>query len=88
MSEGTARLVYMLNQIATAFRTQGHEPAVQAVLQHVIRFWDPRMRRMMIAHLGECEGSLNEIAREAAHRLVVADRKHSPEAAVAGGQGG
>ncbi len=44
------RLVYMANQIGTFFMTQhGKDPAV-GIADHLRKFWDPRMRKAIIAH--------------------------------------
>jgi formate dehydrogenase subunit delta len=61
-------LVTMANQIADFFATAspGHAEAVAATAQHLRSFWDPRMRREIIAHLAAGGGEgLNQIAREA-----------------------
>ena len=69
MSE--SRLVYMANQIATYFRTAPHEEAVAATLDHVTKFWEPRMRRQIVEHLRAHEGEgLNEIALAAVRKLA------------------
>ena len=69
MSE--SRLVYMANQIATYFRSLPHDEAVASTLNHVTLFWEPRMRRQILAHLGEHHGEgLNEIALAAMQRLA------------------
>ena len=69
MSE--SRLVYMANQIATYFRTAPHEEAVATTLDHVTKFWEPRMRRQIVEHLRAHEGEgLNEIALAAVRKLA------------------
>jgi formate dehydrogenase subunit delta len=45
------RLVYMANQIGKFFESQGHDKAVPGIAEHVHKFWDPRMRKMIFAHL-------------------------------------
>ena len=61
----TERLVYMANQIANAFRTQPEVAAVAATADHIAKFWDPRMRTMIAAHLEAGGEGLNAIARQA-----------------------
>ncbi len=65
-------LVAMANQIADFFRTANPDraAAVAATAQHLRDFWEPRMRREIIAHLagGGGEG-LNQIARDAVRVL-------------------
>jgi formate dehydrogenase subunit delta len=45
------RLVYMANQIGKFFETQGHDKAVPGIAEHIRKFWDPRMRKSIFAHL-------------------------------------
>jgi formate dehydrogenase subunit delta len=65
-------LVTMANQIADFFRTSNPDRAgaVNATSHHLRSFWDPRMRREIIAHLADNRGEdLNEIARAAVRVL-------------------
>lgn len=45
------KLVMMANQIARAFEAQGEEKAVPMIHDHIVQFWDPRMRRQMNEHI-------------------------------------
>ena len=63
-----ARLHYMANQIARNFAVQGEEAAITATLDHIRKFWDPRMRQQISA--GDCSG-LEPIAKAAVERLVL-----------------
>ncbi|WP_022721605.1 formate dehydrogenase subunit delta [Rhodopseudomonas sp. B29] len=45
------RLVYMANQIGSFFRSQGADKAVPGIAEHLKKFWEPRMRRAIIAHV-------------------------------------
>jgi formate dehydrogenase subunit delta len=45
------RLVYMANQIGMFFKSQGHDKAVPGIAEHIKKFWDPRMKRAIVAHL-------------------------------------
>ena len=45
------RLVYMANQIGKFFQSQGHDKAVPGIADHIKKFWDPRMRKAILAHL-------------------------------------
>lgn len=45
------KLVMMANQIATFFATQGEARAVPQIAAHIEQFWDPRMRRDILAHV-------------------------------------
>jgi threonine aldolase len=41
----------MANQIATFFESQPGDQGPQNVAGHINKFWEPRMRAMLIAHL-------------------------------------
>jgi formate dehydrogenase subunit delta len=45
------KLVYMANQIGTFFRSQGDDAAIKGTAEHIKKFWDPRMRDAIFAHL-------------------------------------
>ncbi len=53
MTQATSpdRLIYMANQIGTFFRSQGADKAVPGIAEHIRKFWDPRMRKAITAHL-------------------------------------
>ena len=57
-----ARLHYMANQIARNFEAIGHDDAVAATADHLVKFWDPRMKAAILA--GD-RSALSPIAREA-----------------------
>lgn len=42
------RLVYMANQIATNLATD--DAPVAAVANHIQRYWDPRMKKLIFEH--------------------------------------
>jgi formate dehydrogenase subunit delta len=68
-----AKLVYMANQIADFFTPQGEETAVAGTADHIKRFWDPRMRSRMFAHLDATGGKgLEPIALKAVQALRAA----------------
>lgn len=56
------KLIYMANQIARNFAVQGHEAAVAATAEHIVLFWDPRMKEA-IPSLDRA--ALNPIAAQA-----------------------
>ena len=45
------RLVYMANQIGKFFVSQGDKVAVEGIATHIRKFWEPRMRNAIFAHL-------------------------------------
>ena len=69
MSSSPDRLVYMANQIGKFFQSQGHDKAVPGVAEHIRKFWDPRMRKQIYAHLAAGGAGLNPEVREALESL-------------------
>ena len=51
MTSPNDRLIYMANQIGTFFKSQGEGKAVPGIADHIHKFWDPRMRKTIFAHL-------------------------------------
>ncbi len=47
------KLVMMANQIASFFETQPHEDAASGCADHINQFWEPRMRRELLALMDE-----------------------------------
>jgi len=45
------KLVRMANQIAQFFASQGNDHAAADVADHLRKFWEPRMRAQICAHL-------------------------------------
>lgn len=45
------RLISMANQIADFFQSYPEGEAVEGVSVHIQKFWDPRMRQGIFAHL-------------------------------------
>ncbi|KPF93118.1 formate dehydrogenase subunit delta [Rhodopseudomonas palustris] len=63
------RLVYMANQIGTFFRSQGADKAVPGIAEHLKKFWEPRMRSAIIAHLDSGGEGLEPDVRAAVEAL-------------------
>jgi formate dehydrogenase subunit delta len=63
------KLVYMANQIGKFFAGQGKEKAVPLIADHLAKFWDPRMRAAIVAHLDAGGNGLDPLAREAIKKL-------------------
>jgi len=63
------KLVMMANQIAAFFASQKHGDAVAATADHLLKFWEPRMRADMLKHLDAGGAGLSPVAREAAAQL-------------------
>ncbi len=67
------KLVTMLNQIADFHRRQPSETAAAEVARHMERFWEPRMRRAIYAHLDLGGEGLSDISREAVNVMKARD---------------
>jgi formate dehydrogenase subunit delta len=44
------KLTYMANQIGKFFAGQGEDKAVPLIADHLVKFWDPRMRKALRGH--------------------------------------
>ncbi len=65
------RLVAMANDIAAFFDSDPDKAvAAEGVRFHLARFWDPRMRREIIAHVGDGGQGLSPTARSGVELLV------------------
>lgn len=58
-------LVYMANQIARNFGTLGDDAAVEATVAHILKYWDPRMKRRIVEYRAVDGEGLSDIARKA-----------------------
>jgi len=64
------RLVRMANDIGNFFKAEpDHAMAVDGVAQHLKRFWDPRMRKEIVAYVDGGGAELMELVREAVLKL-------------------
>jgi formate dehydrogenase subunit delta len=63
------RLIYMANQIGKFFQSQSRDKAVPGIAEHIKKFWDPRMRRAIFAHLDAGGAGLDPSVREAIETL-------------------
>ncbi len=75
------RLIYMANQIGKFFQTQGHDKAVPGIAEHIRKFWEPRMRSAILAHLDAGGAGLDPNVRDAIATLKCQSR--SPRSAFA-----
>lgn len=62
-------MIHMANQIAAFFASYPREEGVAGVANHLKLFWEPRMRRQIIAYAAAGGGGLHEYAIEAVKRL-------------------
>jgi formate dehydrogenase subunit delta len=64
------QLVKMANDIGDFFRAEPQRAdAVAGIANHLQRFWDPRMRRAIVAYAKEGGAGLDELVREAVATL-------------------
>lgn len=74
------KLVMMANQIARFFAAQGEARALPQIVDHLEKFWDPRMRKGIRQHLAAGGEGLDPLARAAVDAL---DRAEAGKAASA-----
>lgn len=76
MSNGTVdHLVKMANDISDYFRSEpDHALAVSEVARHIRRYWEPRMRNKIYAHLDAGGEGLSDLARAAVRQLADRER--------------
>jgi formate dehydrogenase subunit delta len=63
------KLVYMANQIGKFFAHEGEPRAVESIADHLAKFWDPRMRAAIQAHVAAGGGGLDPLVRKAVESL-------------------
>ena len=63
------KLVYMANQIGKFFAHEGEEKAAASVADHLRKFWDPRMRKAIIAYVDGGGAGLEGQVRKAVENL-------------------
>ena len=65
------KLVYMANQIGRFFAYQPPEAAVAGIVDHLRKFWEPRMRHQIVTLLDKPDIGLDPLVRIAVERLRV-----------------
>jgi formate dehydrogenase subunit delta len=63
-------LAYMANQIGQFFKSQKRDNAVAAIEDHLLKFWDPRMRKAILAQLAEGSIELDPLVRQALEHMA------------------
>jgi formate dehydrogenase subunit delta len=64
------RLIKMANDIGDFFNAESNkEIAAEGVTKHILRSWDPRMRRDIIAYYRQDGAGLSELVKTAISRL-------------------
>lgn len=64
------KLIYMAKQIATFFSTQPGQDPAESVAQHILDFWEPRMRAQFLAMAADPAQDMPDIVRAAAAKLT------------------
>jgi formate dehydrogenase subunit delta len=69
------RLVEMVNDIANFFHSEpDHAAAVAGVAGHLRKYWEPRMRKQILAHLDAGGHGLSDLGREGVEALARLER--------------
>ena len=67
-------LIKMANDISAFFASDAeHASAVKGMVDHLTKFWEPRMRKAIIAHLNEGGEGLSELAKDAVKQLYAVE---------------
>ena len=62
-------LVHLANRIGEFFQAMpDHDEALEGIATHIHKFWEPRMRRGLLAHLDEGGEGLLPLVREAVEK--------------------
>ncbi len=59
------KLIRMANQIGTFFLSQPKNTQIEGVAGHINKFWEPRMRRQLFAHIDNGGDGLLAIVMDA-----------------------
>jgi formate dehydrogenase subunit delta len=72
-------LVRMANDIGNFFASEpDRASAIAGIANHVRRYWEPRMRRQIYAHLDAGGEGLSDLARAAVRQLSDKERAAAP----------
>ena len=64
-------MVGMVNDIANFVMSEpDHAVAVAGIAGHLKRYWEPRMRKQIIAHLDDGGHGLSDLARDGVRELA------------------
>jgi len=65
-------MVHRANQIALFFASYPREEAVAAVADHLVKFWEPRMRRQLAEYVAAEKPGLHELVPDAVRKIEAA----------------
>ena len=64
-------MVHNANQIALYFGSFPREEAIEGVLDHIMKFWERRMKDQLLDYVGKGGTGLHELVLEAVKRMPV-----------------
>jgi formate dehydrogenase subunit delta len=62
----TRDMVRMANQISTFFSSYNEKEAIEGIADHISKFWEPRMRRMLFTHIEAGGEGFSELVMKSA----------------------
>ena len=71
-----AKLVYMANQIGKFFHHRPEAQAIADTADHLRKYWDPRMRREIVAYLRKGGTGLDPNVKKAVRDIAVDLKDH------------
>ena len=71
MMSNDERLAYMAEQIYRNFAAQGRDMAIASTVDHIVSFWDPRMKAQAFAMLDDPAVRLSDGARAVFEKLRI-----------------
>lgn len=63
------KLIMMANQVAAFFKAQGEAAAPASVADHLKKFWEPEMRRLLVQALQSDVARMDPVVARAAEIL-------------------
>jgi formate dehydrogenase subunit delta len=64
-------MVHNANQIALYFASFPREEAIEGVLDHIMKFWERRMKDQLLDYVAKGGAGLHELVLEAVKRMPV-----------------
>jgi len=77
----TEKLVRMANQIAGFFRSYPEDKALAGIRDHLVAFWTPDMRKVILAHAGQGGAGLDPLVIKALRRVQAGESPIEKEVA-------
>ena len=64
-------MVHNANQIALYFQSFPREEAIEGVLDHIMKFWERRMKDQLLDYVAKGGAGLHDLVLEAVKRIPV-----------------